>query len=471
MVMGDIITGCDVLVVGGGPGGYTAAIRASQLGKDVILVEKYDLGGVCVYSGCIPSKALIHAANLIYEIKNPGNMGIKGSVEFDFKKLQMWKFEVVKKLRDGIGFLCKKYGVQVIKGEAYLESSDKARVTLPDGETSTIKFGNAIIATGSRPADIPGFPYDSRFVINSNEALSLMKVPDDMIIIGAGYISIELGTMYAKLGTRVKIIQRSPRILTKFDPELVEVVSQKMKKLGMEVYYNSKPEGMRMENKGVIVTISDKEGKKTELKADKIMVAVGVKPNSVNLGLENTKAELDKKGFIKVDEKRRTTDPRIYAVGDVAGAPFLAHKAFREGKVAAEVIAGLPSAFDNRAIPETVFSEPEIATVGLDEESARKKGFEIITGRFPFRASGSALTLTGDGTEGFVKVVADKKSGEILGIHIVGANASMLISEASLAIENAAFLEDLAGTIHPHPTLPEALAEAAEAALGKVIHI
>jgi dihydrolipoamide dehydrogenase len=468
MVMGDIITGCDVLVIGGGPGGYTAAIRASQLGKDVILAEKYDLGGVCVYRGCIPSKALIHTANFIYDMKNPG-AGIKSSVEFDFKKLQQWKFEVVKKLRDGIGFLCKKYGVQVIKGEAYLESSDKARVTLPDGETSTLKFENAIVATGSRPQEFPGFPFDGKVIISSNEALSLMKVPEDMVIIGAGYIGIELGTMYSKLGTKVKIIQRSSRILTKFDPELAEVVSQKMKKLGMEVYLNSKPEGMRKEKDKAVVTISDKEGKKTELTADKILIAVGVKPNSEGIGLENTKVELDEKGFIKVDEKRQTADAKIYAVGDVAGAPFLAHKAFREGKVAAEVIAGLPSAFDNRAVPETVFSDPEIACVGMDEESAKASGFEISTGRFPLRASGSALTL--DRTEGFVKIVANKKNGEILGIHIAGANASMLISEASLAVEMAAFLEDVATTIHPHPTLPEAIAEAAEAALGKVIHI
>lgn len=468
MVMGDIVTGCDVLVIGGGPGGYTAAIRASQLGKDVILAEKYDLGGVCVYRGCIPSKTLIHAANFIYDIKNPG-IGIKSSVEFDFKKLQQWKFEVVKKLRDGIGFLCKKYGVQVIKGEAYLESSDKARVTLPDGETSTLKFENAIVATGSRPQEFPVFPFDGKVIISSNEALSLMKVPEDMVIIGAGYIGIELGTMYSKLGTKVKIIQRSSRILTKFDPELAEVVSQKMKKLGMEVYLNSKPEGMRKEKDKAVVTIRDKEGKKTELTADKILIAVGVKPNSEGIGLENTKVELDEKGFIKVDEKRRTTEPRIYAVGDVAGAPFLAHKAFREGKVAAEVIAGLPSAFDNRAVPETVFSDPEIACVGMDEESAKASGFEISTGRFPLRASGSALTL--DRTEGFVKIVANKKNGEILGIHIAGANASMLISEASLAVEMAAFLEDVATTIHPPPTLPEAIAEAAEAALGKVIHI
>ena len=468
MVMGDIVTGCDVLVIGGGPGGYTAAIRASQLGKDVILVEKYDLGGVCVYRGCIPSKTLIHAANFIYGIKNPG-MGIKSSVEFDFKKLQQGKFEVVKKLRDGIGYLCKKYGVEVLRGEAYLESSDKARISLQDGTTSTLKFENAIIATGSRPEEFPGFPYDGKLVINSNEALGLSKVPESMVIIGAGYIGIELGTMYAKLGTKVKIIQRSSRILTKFDPEVVEVVSQKMKKLGIEVYLNSRPEGIRKEKDRAIVTISDKEGNKTELAADKILVAVGVRPNSEGIGLENTKVGLDNNGFIKVDEKRRTTDAKIYSVGDVAGPPFLAHKAFREGKVAAEVIAGLPSAFDNRAIPETVFSDPEIACVGMDEESARASGFEISTGRFPFRASGGALTM--DRTEGFVKVVANKKNGEILGVHIVGENASYLISEASLAIEMAAVLEDLAGTIHPHPTLPEALAEAAEAALGKAIHI
>ena len=274
--------------------------------------------------------------------------------------------------------------------------------------------------------------------------------------------------MFAKLGTKVKIVQRSSRILSMFDKELVEVVSRKMKKLGIEIYYNSTPQKLSTENNKAVITIVDDKGKETQLKADKILAAIGVKPNTGNLGLENTGVELDKNGFIKVDEKLHTTDPKIFAVGDVAGPPLVAHKAFREGKVAAEVIAGSPSAFDNRAIPLTVFSDPEIAAVGLDEESARKSGFEIKTGKFPFKASGSALTM--DRTEGFVKVVA-KTDGEILGIHIVGANASMLISEASHSIEMAAFLEDLAGTIHPHPTLPEALAEAAETALGKVIHI
>jgi dihydrolipoamide dehydrogenase len=468
MVMGDIETGCDVLVIGGGPGGYTAAIRASQLGKDVILVEKYDLGGTCVYRGCIPSKTLIHAANLIYDIKNPGNIGIKGSVEFDYKKIQHWRFDVVKKLRDGIINLCKKYGVQVIKGEASFESSDKARITLPDGTNSTYRFENAIIATGSNPRGLQGLPFDGKFIINSNDALGLMKVPEDMVIIGAGYISTELGTMFAKFGTKVSIVQRSPRILTKFDPEVVDVVSQKMKKLGIEIYYNAKAQGLQVENNKAVITISDVKGNETKLKADKILVAIGVEPNTGKLGLENTKVEISGSGFIRVDEKRQTTDPKIFAVGDTAGPPFLAHKAIREGKVAAEVIAGMHSAFDNRAIPETVFSDPEIAVVGIDEESAKNSGFEIKTGKFPFRASGSGLTI--DRADGFVKVVA-KTNGEILGIHIVGANASMLIGEASHSIEMAAFLEDLAGTIHPHPTLPEALAEASEVALGKVIHI
>jgi dihydrolipoamide dehydrogenase len=468
MVMGDIVTGCDVLVIGGGPGGYTAAIRASQLGRDVALVERHDLGGACVYRGCIPSKILMHAANLIYDIKNPGNIGIVGSVEFDYGKIQKQRFEVVKKLRDGIGNLSKKYGVQVIKGEAYLESSDKARITSHDGIISTFEFGNAIIATGSRPQDFPGLPFDGKLVIDSNEALSLMKVPEDLVIIGAGYIGAELGTMFAKLGTKVKIVQRSSRILTRFEPELVEVVSQKMKKLGIEIYCNSRPLGLRAENNKAIVKIRDDKENESELTGDKVLVAVGVSPNDKEIGLENTRVELGEGGFIKVDETRRTTDMKIFAVGDISGPPFVAHKAFREGKVAAEVISGLPSAFDNRSIPETVFSDPEIATVGLDEDSARKSGFEIKTGKFPFRASGSALTM--DRTDGFVKVVAGT-NGEILGIHIVGANASMLISEASHSIEMAAFLEDLAGTIHPHPTLPEALAEAAEAALGKVTHI
>lgn len=468
MVMGDIETGCDVLVIGGGPGGYAAAIRASQLGKDVILVEKYGLGGTCVYRGCIPSKTLIHAANVIYDIRNPGNIGIKSSVEFDYKKIQQKRFEVVKKLRDGIATLCKKYGVQVIKGEAFFESSDKARITLPDGTNSTFNFEKAVIATGSYPQEFPGFAFDGKIIIDSNDALGLMKVPDDLVIIGAGYIGVELGTMFAKLGSRVKIVQRSSRILTRFDPEMVEVVSQKMKKLGIEIYYNSRPLDLHAEKNKAVLKIVNDEGNESELICDKLFVAVGVSPNNKDIGLENTRVELGENGFIKVDEKRRTSDPKIYAVGDIAGPPFLAAKAFREGKVAAEVIAGLPSAFDNRAIPLIVFSDPEIATVGLDEESSRKFSFEIRTGKFPFHASGSALTM--DRTDGFVKVVA-KTNGEILGVQIVGANASMLISEASHSIEMAAFLEDLAGTIHPHPTLPEALAEAAEAALGKAIHI
>lgn len=334
MVMGDIVTGCDVLVIGGGPGGYTAAIRASQLGKDVILAEKYDLGGMCVFRGCIPSKTLIHVANFIYEIKNQGNTGVKCSVEFDYKKIQQWRFEVVKKLRDGIGYLCKKYGVQVIKGEAFLESSDKARIKSPDGTISTIKFENAIIATGSRPQELTGLPVDGKIVIDFNGALGLMNVPEELVIIGAGYIGIEIGTMFAKLGTKVKIVQRSSRILSKFDPELVEVVSQNMKKMGIEMYYNSRFQGLSKENNRAVVTISNDGGKKTELSADKVLVAVGFRPNGESIGLENTRVELSKTGFIKVNEKQQTTDPKIFAVGDVAGPPFFAHKAFREGKVA-----------------------------------------------------------------------------------------------------------------------------------------
>lgn len=466
--MGDIVIGCDVLVIGAGPGGYSAAIRASQLGKDVILADKYDPGGVCVYRGCIPSKTLIHAANLIYDMRNSEKIGIKASVEFDYGKIQKHRFEVVKKLRDGIMSLCKKYGVQVIKGEAFLNSSDKARITSPDGTTSTIEFENAIIATGARPLELPGFPFDGKYFINSNEALGLMKVTEDLVIIGGGYIGVELGTMFAKLGVRVSIVQRSSRLLTQFDPEIVEVVNQKMKKLGIEIYYNAKPGDFKIDNNKAAVTIISGKGEETKLKSEKILAAIGVRSNTGNIGLENTRVELSDSGFIKVDDKQRTKDPKIYAVGDVTGPPFVANKALRGGKVAAEVINGMPGAFDNRGIPLNVFSDPEISCVGMDEENARKNGFEIITGKFPFRASGSAITL--DRTEGFVKVVA-KKNGEILGIQIVGDKASMLIGEAAHSIEMAAFLEDLAGTMHPHPTLPEALAEAAEAALGKVIHI
>lgn len=466
MVMGDIVTGCDVLVIGGGPGGYVAAIRASQLGKDVILVEKEELGGVCTNHGCIPSKALIHVANFIHDINSASI--VKASVEFDFRKIQEWNKGVVKRLRDGIAYLCKKYGVEVIKGKAYLESSDKARITLDNGNISTIQFNNAIIATGSSPSEYPGFAFDGELIISSKEALSLTKIPEDMVIVGAGYISIELGTMFAKLGTKVKIIQRSSRILTKIDAEIVEVVAKKMKQLGIEIYLNSRLEAVhKKDGKGIVMVRRDEQT--IQLTADKILVAIGVKPNSNNLGLENTRVELNDKGFIKVDQKQRTTDPKIYAVGDITGAPFLAHKAFREAKVAAEVIAGLPSAFDNRAIPLVIFSDPEIASTGMDEKTAKQKGFEVIKGIFPYKALGRALTM--DTPEGLVKVIANKENYEILGIHIVGVDAASLISEATLSIEMVALLEDVASTIHPHPTFPEAISEAAELALGKAIHI
>lgn len=470
MVVGDIPTGTEVLVIGGGPGGYAAAIRAAQLGREVILVEKEALGGVCLNVGCIPSKALISASTSYHRLQQEAERGILvDNPRVDLDKLQDWKDGVVKRLTNGVAQLCSGNGVTVVSGTATFTGPNQVLVETSSGATS-YQFDNAIIATGSRPVELPAFPFDGEYVLNSTHALSLRELPEHLLVIGGGYIGLELGTVYAKLGSQVTVVEMMDQLLSGTDIELVRVVERRLRRLGVNVHLRTSAEGMEIVDGRVKVTLREQEsGKTTTLDVDKVLVTVGRRPNSSDLGLDKAGVEVDDRGFIRVDEQMRTSAGHIFAIGDVVGGPLLAHKATHEGLVAAEVIAGNPAAFEPAAIPAAVFTDPEIATVGLSEAEAKEAGYEVLVGRFPFQASGRALT-TGD-TDGFVKIVADAETRVVLGVQIVGPSASDLISEGVLAVEMAARLEDISLSIHPHPTLSEAIMEASEAAVGKAIHI
>ncbi len=469
MVVGSFAKGCQVVVIGSGPGGYLAAIRLAQLKKDVILVEaEKSLGGICLNEGCIPSKALIHAADFLEQTQFADRMGISVTQDgVDMPKLIQWKDGIVKKLTDGVKFLSEKNGAEIVRGHARFTSDRSIEVETAEGK-QVIEFEQAVIATGSVPFGLPAFPVDGETVIGSKEALSLQEVPKKLVVIGGGYIGLELGSVYRRLGSEVSVVEFFPEILGQHDPEIRDITMRRLKTLGIDMYLGHK--AMRME-KGAPskVFIQDKEGTETALEADKILVSVGRVPNVENLGLKEAGVDQDPKGFIKVNGRMETNVPGIYAIGDVVGGPLLAHKAYREAKVAAEVIAGEPSAFDNVVIPAVIFTDPEIAWAGLSEKEARDQGYKVVTGTFPFRASGRAMTL--NATEGFVKTVADAETKRILGVHIVGTDASELVSEAALAIEMGAYLDDLSQTIHPHPTLSEGLLESVEAALGEAIHV
>ena len=455
----------EIVVIGAGPGGYVAAIRMAQLGKNVVLVDKDKLGGICLNYGCIPSKAMIYAAEFMDKVKKASIMGINANnVGMDFSKMQAWKDRIISKLNKGIEALCRQNKIKVVRGEAYFESSNKLKVT--DGRNvDYIEFEKAIIAVGSKPVELPGFKFDGKKIISSTEALYLDKVPKTLAVIGGGYIGLELGTVYAKLGSKVSVIEMEGQILPGFDKEIVDVLQRNLEKLDIGLYLNSK--ASKFENGKVFV--ESKDNGNLAIDADNLLVAVGRIPVTNSIGLENTKVKLDDKGFIKVDKNLRTSDGNIYAIGDVSTGPMLAHKASSQGKFVAEAIAGNKDAYENIVVPAVIFTDPEIATVGMDEKEAKDKGIKIKTGKFPFRASSRAMTR--NATEGFVKVIADGKSNKILGVQIIGSEASDLISEAALAIKMNATLDDLALTIHPHPTLSESLMEAAEATMGKAIHI
>ncbi|PTM57591.1 dihydrolipoyl dehydrogenase [Desmospora activa] len=467
MVVGDFATEVDVLVVGGGPGGYVAAIRAAQLGKKVTLVDKAELGGVCLNRGCIPSKALIHAADEVNKMKNASHMGIEvDGVKLDFPKTIQWKDQVVKKLTGGVGQLLKGNKVEVVQGEVYFSGENTVKVATEDNST-TYQFEHCILATGSRPTQIPSLPFDGEKIISSTEALNLQAVPEKLIVVGGGYIGLELGTAYAKLGAEVTILEGTDSLLPGTDPGMVRMVKRNLKKLGVDVVTNAMVQGADTSGNGVTVTAEVKGEEKT-FSADKVLVSVGRTPNTDELGLEHAGIELDGR-FVPTDKQMRTKNERIFAIGDIAGQPMLAHKASYEGKVAAEAIAGEPSEVDYRAMPYVIFSDPELAYTGLTEQEAKEQGYDVSVSRFSFAANGRALSL--DAADGYFQVVADKETKQIIGAQIVGPEASSLISEVVLAIEMGANAEDIALTIHAHPSLPETFMEAAEGIVGNAIHM
>lgn len=433
------------------------------------------MGGVCLNVGCIPSKAVIHAAKLYDKLGHVADIGIgvPGKPTLDMKQLQTWKGGVVNKLTSGVRQLLKGNGVDIIEGTAKIEKPgpNGHRITVQTKSgPQTVNAKNIVIATGSRPMEIPGFTIDQKRIIDSTGALALGAVPQRMIVIGGGYIGLELGMVYAKFGTKVTVVEATPGLLGTMDRDCVAVVARKLKKLGVEVMLDTKAKGWEDKGDRAVLTVELAGGKSATIDADVILLSVGRRPNSENLGLDAAGVALDKRGFIVADDHLRTNVGGIYAIGDVIGGMMLAHKATKEGEVVAEVIAGHKAAFDVRTIPAVVFTDPEIAATGLTEDEARAKGHaKLKVGKFPFAALGRALSV--NDTDGFTKVVADAGTGEVLGVHIVGNGASDLISEAALAIEMGAVVDDLRLTIHPHPTLSEGMMEAAAAALGEAIHV
>jgi len=466
MVVGDFSTEVDVVVIGAGPGGYVAAIRAAQLGKKVLVIDKGEPGGVCLNRGCIPSKALISAAHQYEMMKAGSENGITaGQVSVDFSKVQEWKNGIVKKLTGGVRSLFKGNRIDFEQGEAVFINDRELRV-VKGYESSRYKFNHCIIAVGSRPVELKPLPFGGR-ILSSTEALNLKEIPRSMVVVGGGYIGVELGQAYAKFGTKVTILEGAEHILPGFEQELTRLVERRLKKDGVEIFTNASAQSARQTERDVTVTFTV-NGESKEIAADYVLVTVGRRPNIDELGLEVLNLNMAERGLIEIDGQCRTSIPHIYAIGDIVPGPALAHKASYEGKVAAEAIAGMPSAVDYKAIPAVVFSDPEIAAVGFSETEAKARGYSVKSGKFPYAANGRALSLDAD--EGFVKIVAERESGIVLGAQIVGPEASNLIAELGLAIEMGATLEDIALTIHAHPTLGEMVMEAAEGALGQAIH-
>ena len=460
----------DVIVIGAGPGGYVAAIRCAQLGLKTAIVEREFLGGVCLNVGCIPSKAMISATHFLHRAEHDAAaMGIEFSkVSVNMKKLQEWKTSVCDRMSAGVGQLLKSNQVQVIRGEANFLQPQLLQVESKEG-TQQLAAKNFILATGSRPIQIPGFEFDEKTVLSSTGALALDKIPKSFAVIGGGYIGLEIGSFMAKLGTEVTVIEATESILNGVvDPECAQVVARKLQKNKIKVITKALAKSYKKSGSGVDISV-DVQGQIQQIAAEKILVTVGRRPNSDQCGLAKIGLAIDAKGFVQTNAQRRTSIPHIFAIGDLVGQPMLAHKASHEGVLVAEVIAGQNRAYDVKTVPAVVFTDPEIASAGMLESEARSKGFDIMVSKFPFAANGRAVSLME--TDGFVKMIAEKKSHVLLGVHIVGPEASNLISEAALAIEMGARLEDLALTIHPHPTLGETMMEAAEATLGHAIHV
>ncbi|USN47206.1 MAG: dihydrolipoyl dehydrogenase [Pseudobdellovibrionaceae bacterium] len=462
----------DVCVIGSGPGGYVAAIRAAQEGLNTVVIEREALGGVCLNVGCIPSKAMITASHFMHRAQHDAKeMGfeIGGDIKLNMKKLVAWKQSVCDRMSGGVEQLLKGNKVEVVRGEASFKSSSELEVKSSSG-TQSIKAKNYIVATGSRPIEIPGFAIDEKDVLSSTGALAMDSLPKEVVVIGGGYIGLEIGTYLAKLGTKVTVLEAGAQLLSGLvDKDCVQVIARRLKKNGVDVQLEARAKGYKKSG-GRLEVVAEVKGKEQNLKADKILLMVGRKPNSDQMNLKGIGLAVDERGFAKVNPQCRTNIPHIFAIGDIAGQPMLAHKASHEGILVAEVIAGKNRVYDAKTVPAVIFTDPEIASAGWTEEECKAKGYtDLKVGKFPFAANGRAVSMME--TDGFVKIIANAQNNVVLGVHIVGPEASNLISEAVLAIEMGATLEDLALSIHPHPTLGETMMEAAEATLGHAIHI
>ena len=461
----------NIAVIGGGPGGYAAAFLAADLGLKVTLIDSQpNPGGTCLYVGCIPSKALLHVAKTITEAKQAKAWGVDfGAPKIDVEKLRSWKQGVVGKLTGGLGMLAKQRGLTFIQGRASFVNSTTLQIAPEHGKPEARTFDNVIIATGSRPARVEGVEIHSPWLIDSTGALTLEDVPGSMLVIGGGYIGLELGTVYAALGTKVSIVEMTPGLLPGADRDLVLPLARRFNHVFEKIMVSTRVTALEETADGIRATFDGPDVAEKQVTYEKVLMCVGRRPNSEVPGLENTGVEKDDLGFIKVDKHRRTTDPAVFAIGDVAGAPMLAHKASAEGRVAVKVIAGENTTFEPRAIPAVVFTDPEIAWCGLTETQANAENRAIKIARFPWAASGRATTL--DRNEGVTKLIIDPKTEQVLGMGITGPGAGDLISEGVLAVEMGALAGDVKLTIHPHPTLSETVMEAAEAYFGQSTHI
>ena len=460
---------CDVVVIGGGPGGYPAAFHAADHGLNVTLVnEEPQQGGVCLLRGCIPSKALLHVAKLIQETKDSEQHGVSfGKPTIQLDKLRNFKNSVINNLTGGVAQLCKARGVKTIQARGTFIDSNTLLLTKSDGSTERLKFKHAILASGSSPAMPPIFQLGDERVMDSTGALALADIPKRLLVVGGGYIGLEMGSVYAALGSEVVVVEMLSGLLPGADRDLVRPLAKRLEGLFKSIHLNTKVLSLTAKKAGIVAEFEG-AGVESPQTFDRVLISIGRRPNSRNLGLENTKVQVDEKGFVKVDKKQRTADPNILAIGDVAGEPMLAHKATREAKVAIEALVGEPAEFDNIAIPAVVFTDPELAWCGITEEQAKKEGRNVEVARFPWAASGRAQSLAR--TEGLTKMIIDPETQRILGVGIVGAGAGELIAEAVIAVETAAVVRDIADSIHAHPTLSETLMEVAESFLGQATH-
>jgi dihydrolipoamide dehydrogenase len=458
----------EIVVVGAGPGGYAAAFYAADKGKKVALVEQNPrLGGICLNVGCIPSKALLHATEIFREVKESTSRGIEFSQpKIELEKLRAWKESILEKLGQGITGLAKQRGVQVVNGRGHFEDSQTLRVETREGQ-KFIRYEKAVIAVGSKPAMPSAFDLGNPRIMTSTEALELPDIPQDLLVVGGGYIGMELGTVYAALGSHVVVLEALSSILTGVDADLVRPVARAAQKAFKEIRVNTKVLKMATAGKQIKVTMEMDKQPREEL-YDRVLVSVGRAPNLADLGLENTKVTKDDKGFIQCNAQQQTEDPNIYAIGDVNGGALLAHRATKEGRIAVEAMLGEPSEFDNVVIPAVVYTDPEVAWCGLTENQAKEKGIDVRIAKFLWGASGRALTL--DRPDGLTKLIIEPETERILGVGIVGVSAGDLISEGVLAVEMGATARDLADSVHPHPTLSETLMEAAESFYGTATH-